>query len=858
VRARAPLAALLASAVLSAQVPPPPPADPASSHRVISAPALSLGQVRRVLNSAALSLLLSRDYTEAGSEADWKTRGVPGVVLERAFSRAVDGGRRTVELAAIPGVAGGYDLHLYARELGKDVVVPNPDLPAVEESLRQLVATATTAAPPAGAAPPGVPGMPPGVPGQPGAPTGDPNAPAAVRTMGHEELGHVVYDLSYTHVDRAMATLKALGYSTVEFTTAAGESPYEKLYSPSTTNGRPLPVIVKLLDAPKTSLMDSDPSTRPAPGQMAMPMPQQFGAAGKREAVPDIGGTFLHTATSGEPQQRLLILYDKSDSGAMERLAEVLREEIDVAARQVVISALVLEVNTDKARELGVQFSGSNGKTSYNNTQDANGVQQPFTFTFDSATLKGPFEFNVKLKALVEHGDAEILSNPSVLVLDGRQARIQVGQQVPVVNSTSTAAGITSSVEYFPVGIVLNLRPRISKDGSEVTMQVETIVSAVATQTQATASVFYAPTVDNRQVQTFVRVADNTPFIIGGLISSSDTKRRSGLPWLSRIPILGALFGQDTANATKREVIVVLTPHVVPDNDPSFSYVIPKDAGRFDSFGHLLFRNSYRIRTTDVFDLEFIHESEVLGSLVAKIRARAEVDPSVERREPYASLLAGHAPGEEILVHRMLWEIVRRSGYGQKIDLKKVLVFQPSASDPQSTDFELSFLEAKLAGITPAQNALLLTFDAVHRGTPEHPFAQPKATITYESVTKDSFEKRLIETNRRAADGTPETWTVLLSNAYTGTSAPLDTLRSVLVLKRVLALNSSLPRTVQSFNVGRQIIFPTEEDIARNFHVIDHQVARLFYEVTEYYRAFEQEFNRATRRVIGELEHLSR
>ena len=90
-------------------------------------------------------------------------------------------------------------------------------------------------------------------------------------------------------------------------------------------------------------------------------------------------------------------------------------------------------------------------------------------------------------------------------------------------------------------------------------------------------------------------MADNTPFIIGGLISTASNRRRSGIPFLSQIPILGALFGTHSTDEQKREVIVVLTPHVVPPDDPSFSYVIPKDSERFDSFGHLLFRNAYRI-----------------------------------------------------------------------------------------------------------------------------------------------------------------------------------------------------------------------------------------------------------------------
>ena len=81
------------------------------------------------------------------------------------------------------------------------------------------------------------------------------------------------------------------------------------------------------------------------------------------------------------------------------------------------------------------------------------------------------------LSAYAKDGHAEVLSNPSILVLDGRQARIQVGRQVP--NQSTLVQGTQSfaSINYIPTGIVLNIRPRITEDGSEVTMQIETIVS---------------------------------------------------------------------------------------------------------------------------------------------------------------------------------------------------------------------------------------------------------------------------------------------------------------------------------------------------------------------------------------------
>jgi hypothetical protein len=670
---------------------------------------------------------------------------------------------------------------------------------------------------------------------------------AAPEAQTGPDRRHLVYDLSYSQADRVMGALKALGYETIEFSAAAGDSPYNKLYDPINLPGARLPIVIKMIDSPKTSLMDRDPAGDKGGPEVA----QLLALAQKqRQAVPDIGGTYLHQSTSGEPQERLLIIYDANRPESLQRLLSILREDLDVPARQVVISALVLEINTDRMRELGVQFTADNDQNRFDFRQDGDGNQLPFTWIFDSAATRTAWVFTARINALIEAGEAEILSNPSVLVLDGRQARIQIGQQVPVVNSTATAAGITSSVEYFPVGIVLNLRPRINEDGSEVTMQVETIVSAVSQSSPSDSTVFFAPTVDNRQVQTFVRVADNTPFIIGGLISSVDTESTSGIPGLSKIPFIGRLFETKGQSSVKREVVVVLTPHVVPEENRSFSYVIPKDSERFDSLGRDLFRNAYRIRTTDVYDLSFIHESEVLRNLVSSIEEVAEQDPTVKNTEPYASLLKGVVPGEEILVRRMLWEIIKKSNFGDTIDPRQILIFQPSPADPASTDFEVSFLDAKLAAMSPQKNAMLITFDATSRGTPEHPFAQPKADIRYESITADRFEKTLIEANPRDEDGQPEKWSILLTDAYTGSTAPIDMLRNVLVLKRVLALNESLPLTIDEFRVGRQIIFPTREDVERSIHVVDRDAARLFYESKEYYRAFEQEFNATTRQIM--------
>ena len=813
------------AAVASAQQPMPMQAQPvmvqpaaSTSDRSISvlSPYRTLDRTRRLINELATYLAIVSGYRENTDGAGaWKTRDLDGLVISRRFEKqATDGTRMTIEVAVVPTAAGEFRIHVFGNQ-GPNA---NPDLAAVKTQIDSLVA------------------------GQQPVPASGP--------PGRENIRQHMYQLSYVQADRALAVLKALGYATVEFSQSPGETKYDTVFEPVRKGEMSLPVIVKLIDSAKTSLMD--PFVNPTPMQPQMMAPPQYGQQ-TRQPIPDIGGTFLHQITTGEPQERLMILYDETNTDALERVIEVLNRTIDVPARQVVISALIVEVNSNRLRELGISFKDTNGRVSGTLPDENVTNPTPFTFVFDQLLPRGPFRLQATLEALVQKGEAEILSNPSVLVLDGRQARIQIGQQVPVVNSTATAAGITSSVDYFPVGIVLNLRPRISDDGNDVTMQVETIVSAVASTAPVGTGVFFAPTVDNRQVQTFVRVADSTPFIIGGLISSNNQRRRAGIPLLSELPYVGSLFRTTRNSRDKREVIVVLTPHVVPIAERNFSYVIPKDSDTFDSFGNRLFRNAYRIRSRDVFDLRFIYESDAFQRLLSRVRAQAALSPGMSRDATFAPLLRGEVPGEAILVRRMLWEIIRKTEFTKHLENERIIFFQPTANDPTSTDFVLSFFKDHIQKVR-GSNALILSFDAVNRGTPEHPFAQPKATLTWESVPKSAYEKRLIELNARDAAGRPRQWSIILSEDAPGSASPLEVLKGVLILKRLLALNTTLPLTLKDFRVGRQIIFPTEEDIQQGFHVIDHDTAQLFYEVMQYYRAFEQEFNAQTRSLTTRID----
>jgi Flp pilus assembly secretin CpaC len=789
-----------------------------------------LVQNEKLLDSLALKLVLMYNYRKGGpDEAAWKTKAAPGVQANRLFIKpGTPGSARTIELAITESPQGGFELVIYGQQVEQSLTGPNPDFPAIQQLVNQEVARIEQTPPP----------------------------PPSLLDLNYE-----TYYLSYVVADHAVALLKTLGYTTIEYNGQTGESLFQTIYNPiKLGTGRP-PIIVKLIDSSKTSIMENPPTAAagaPAPTAAAAQV-MQPGATGTIFAgVPSIGGTYLHGMTSGEPEERLLILYDKNDPEALQGLLNLLETTVDVPSRQIMIEALVVELDVSNIRNLGVTF-----ETVQNSVDVASAGTNATTglplsiFTFTKGAPEAA-TFNAELQALLTTNQAQILSNPSVLVLDDRQARIQIGEQVPVSQQVTSLGTTVSSVSYFPVGIVLNLRPRVSDDGSEVTMQTETIVSSIdraATSQIVGTQAVVAPVVDNRQVQSIVRVADNTPFIIGGLISTNDTTATSGIPFLAQIPLLGNLFKSSTVTRTRQEVIIVVTPHVVPLEDKYFSYLIPKDSSQFDRFKFSLFRNAYRIRGNDIFDLSFIYDSNVYQQLVKRVAEASASDPQLGSEEPLASVAKGGAPGEDILVRRMLWEIIDHTDYGRFVSPDHIIFFKNNPSAAGGAGFQLTFLNQELKNLKHEQNALALTFEAQPKGTEEQPLVPPKAVVSYPQVTEGTYPEVLVNGNDRNPDGTPHDWMVLLSKNYSGIRVPpFKLLQEVLVLKRLLELNKDMPLTLKEFHIGRQIVFPSQEELERGHQFIDREAAKLFYEVYNYYPAFQEEFNRQAHLINARLE----
>jgi general secretion pathway protein D len=177
------------------------------------------------------------------------------------------------------------------------------------------------------------------------------------------------------------------------------------------------------------------------------------------------------------------------------------------------------------------------------------------------------------LSALQAVTTVHVLSSPEIMVLDNQQASLMVGSLVPYLTGTTTStltadAAVTNSINYQPTGVIMQVTPRVNSGGL-VTLDVQQEVSSVATSTTAVTgqSGINSPTFDERQVVSRVVVQDGQTVGLAGLITDNVSRSNQGIPWLKDIPVLGFLAGQQTNARTRTELLVLITPHVIHDQN---------------------------------------------------------------------------------------------------------------------------------------------------------------------------------------------------------------------------------------------------------------------------------------------------
>jgi general secretion pathway protein D len=249
------------------------------------------------------------------------------------------------------------------------------------------------------------------------------------------------------------------------------------------------------------------------------------------------------------------------------RMIEGIIQKLDIVPLQVLIEATIAEVTLNDALQYGLAFFLKSGRTRFELTRATSG-------TLTAADIAGIFPgFNFVLNAgtsqeiislLSSISNVNVISSPQLLVLDHQTAALQVGDQVPIVTqqaeSVITAnAPIINSVQYRNTGVVLHVTPRVNSSGL-ITLDIDQEVSDVATTTTSTIN---SPTINDRHFASSVIVQDGQTIALGGLISENHNDTKSGIPVLSDLPIVGALFRQTTRSIKRTELLVLLAPRVV-------------------------------------------------------------------------------------------------------------------------------------------------------------------------------------------------------------------------------------------------------------------------------------------------------
>jgi general secretion pathway protein D len=251
-------------------------------------------------------------------------------------------------------------------------------------------------------------------------------------------------------------------------------------------------------------------------------------------------------------------------------------KKLDKMPRQVLIEVLAAEVTLTDDTKLGIEWAVRSGRFDVSSSPSGVlpgrpsqsliplGGAVPVGFNFFTFAAD---KFLAALNALASLNRVNVLSNPSIMTAENRKAVINVStsvpivtsQQVPVATGGITGNAITQTVEYRDAGIILTVTPRIGEQGT-VALDVKQEVNEVGENEPPPIN---SPRFTKREAETSVVLLNNQTLVLGGLIQNKRTRIRVGIPWLSRIPILGYLFGSVEHRIEKTELLLLITPRTV-------------------------------------------------------------------------------------------------------------------------------------------------------------------------------------------------------------------------------------------------------------------------------------------------------
>jgi general secretion pathway protein D len=320
------------------------------------------------------------------------------------------------------------------------------------------------------------------------------------------------------------------------------------------------------------------PPTAPAGAGAPPPAPPPQPSAGPTSGVvPTATGERKITITPDKATNSLVVTAIPED---YQLLVEVIKK-LDIPRRQVYVEAAVVEISLERTKDIGVEFRSTSdftqnketvfGGSSFGLINQA--ATNPFsisglaigiaegTITFGGQTF---LNLGALIQAIQRTSDVNVLSTPHLLTTDNQEAEIVVASNIPFVTATSqTQVSTLTSVERKDVGIILRFTPQVS-EGDKVTLKIYEEISAIQTTVQAGIDPRQVgPTTSKRTAKTTVVVDSKQTVIIGGLFRDDAELTDQKIPCLGDLPLIGKLFGRNQNSATKTNLVIFLTPHIV-------------------------------------------------------------------------------------------------------------------------------------------------------------------------------------------------------------------------------------------------------------------------------------------------------
>jgi general secretion pathway protein D len=260
---------------------------------------------------------------------------------------------------------------------------------------------------------------------------------------------------------------------------------------------------------------------------------------------------------------------------------EAALKKLDIQQRQVSIEVTIAEVTLNDELQFGVEWlfkggapSGRGSGGQFNTSTPFNpavaiaaGATNPvglavstgFNYLINNSNFPGGVQ--AALHLLDKYGDTKVISNPHLAALDNQKATIKVGDRIPIPSNATVGGAtnvVTTTTQYIDTGVLLQVTPHINAGGL-VTLEVDAEVSTPGTSTDPNVG----PPINTRSVQTLLAVPSGQTMIMGGLITETKQNTSAGLPLISRVPVLGGLFGNQDLKNNRTELVLFITPRVV-------------------------------------------------------------------------------------------------------------------------------------------------------------------------------------------------------------------------------------------------------------------------------------------------------